>query len=291
MADELEQMIASGFDEGDATAAPPDLETNSAGTADNAEATGEGSLPAPEGQPADQPFRWENVPPELEPLAKGFQADYTRKSQELAEQRKTLEAQAQQYQALQQLAEADPRLAEQLIRAHLGLTDDGAQAATSETDPYAQIEPVNDNERFLIERNRVMEARLAQQEQFFQQQVQRQNLERIGAEFAALEKQVGREIPAGERDQIATACIQRAVQLSDGTWQAPTPSQMFREVHWEAEMTRAMQRGRDEAASVVQQKASGAPAPSGIVNRTPNTLEFPSDPGKLVEFIYDRMNG
>src|SRR5436190_3689890 len=129
----------------------------------------------------EQLFRWENVPKELEPHVKHFQADYTRKSQELAEQRKALEAQQQQYAAyaaLEQLAQQDPALARQILKAQLGLADEGVQAANGETDPYGQLE-LTETERLLATQLQQVTAQQQQFQQFYEAQTRQQQLGKI----------------------------------------------------------------------------------------------------------------
>lgn len=228
----------------------------------------------------EQPFRWDNVPKELEPHVKHFQADYTRKSQELAEQRKALEAQQQQYSAyaaLEQLAQQDPALARQILAARMGLTDEGVQAAGGETDPYGQLE-LTETERLLATQLQQMDARLQQQQQFYEQQVRQQQRVQIDAEFASLSRAIGREIPPEEQQRIAAFSLQHngiPVEVA------------YRAMDYDNALSRARQEGLNQGASVVQQKAGMAPAPSTAADRAGRVTELSRDLGELAAAAAD----
>lgn len=244
------------------TTASDDAPASGQQAAETGEQVGEPEAEREEG------FRWDKVPEELVPHVKHFQADYTRKSQELAEQRKQLEQQAQQYQsfaALEQLAQQDPALARQILASRLGLTDEVVQAATSETDPYAQIE-LSETEQFLVEQQRKLMAQQEQFQQFYEQQMRQQARSQVEAEFAELSRTVGREIPASEQEQIAAFCVAN---------QIPNVALGFKAWDYDQALNRARQAGVDRGAAVVQQKAGMAPAPVTAADRAGTVAEGP----------------
>lgn len=269
---------------------PTDATTDSAAPAE----TGEGV--AQQGDAEDgQPFRWENVPPELEPLAKQFQADYTRKAQALAEQRKEFEAQQQAlagFARLQELAQADPAQAAAVLQQWQQQLIGGqvVPQQVDETDPYALIQPVTETEELLLRELRQIKQQTQEWQQFQEQQkAQEQQAkvkaawEAMNAEYTQLEQQIGRQLSEAERDQIAGHCMQRGIQsITAG----------YRDLHWEAEIGRAKQLGRDEASTIVQQKAGAPGAPSTLVARQPsgNALpEFKND-RDLISHLYDTLS-
>lgn len=286
MPEEFDPTISEAYDAMTATgdpglepAAPPPSPTDSGAPADTAAATGEGAA-QPEGE---QPFRWENVPPELEPLAKQFQGDYTRKATELAEQRKAFEAQQQQlagWSALQQLAHEDPAQAAALLQQYAAQLSRGVQAGAAETDPYDGAEPVTETERLLVEEVRALRSWRQEQEQIHQRQSLREQYAALEAEFGKIEAAVGRAIPFEERERIAAHCKQNGIH---------SVTAGYRDLHWDAEIGRARQSGRDEASTVVQAKAAAAGAPSALVSRPPSGAAPPANDRELISQLYDEM--
>lgn len=287
--DELDTIISQAFDAGeDSGTGAPQIQDNDTGVtpeidtgtpADSAAAPTETTETQTE---TDQLFDWSQVPPELMAQAKGFQASYTKRMQELAEQRKAFEAQQQQYAgfaALQQLAETDPAQAAQILQMYAAQLGGAQVGQEPETDPYTQAEPVTETERLLMDEVRALKEQQAQFAQFFQQQQQKAGLEALQSRYAALEKAIGRQLPMEERDQIAA----HALKLGTNDVIAA-----YRDLAWETEMQRAMQRGRDEASKIVSQKAASPGAPSTLVNRAPSNPELPKDLDGLLNHIWDQ---
>jgi hypothetical protein len=221
----------------------------------------------PEQQPADnaEPATGDEEPlwnraeflqahPELEPLAKQLQADYTRKTQALADQRKALEGvDPADVEWLRQFNEAriyNPALAQQMWQqASQQVLGGSAPPATPEEDPW-----VTDTERQLAARLERME-----------QQVQQQNLAGIRAEvdrqWGALEAEAKVQVPQEQR----IAVLQRMASLS--TPERPIPVSelpLFYRGMFGYEAARRA--GIGEGERVAQQRASLGAPPSSVVN-------------------------
>lgn len=219
---------------------------------------------APQPTEGETPFRWENVPPELEGLAKQFQGDYTRKAQELAEQRRAFEAEQQQVQgflALQRLTQEDPAQAASLLAQYAAQLQGGQVGQTPETaDPYAGLEPASPVEEALLAKVRELEATTQQWKQFQQTQQQREEASRMDAEFAEVEKLAGRTFTDAEKEGLAGFCYSNKIgNIAHG----------YRLMNYDAEMQRAAQAARNEASTIVSQKALSPGAPSSLTPRAP----------------------
>jgi hypothetical protein len=280
-----EQFNAAGEDPGHVPAAPQDQASIDSGTpTDNAQATGEGTAQqgpdGQDGQGAESPFNWEQFTaqhPELVPLAKQFQGDYTRKMQELATERQQYES----YAALDRLAQEDPARYAQVVQQWAASLAGGGQADPGvETDPYAEYVPATELEGVLLEKVRALEAKGQQWEQFQAQQQQAQawaaHEARIAAEYQQIKTLAGRDLTEAEVVQLADHCKQRGIANTVAG---------YRDLHFDALMQSAMQKARDEASAVVQQKLALPGTPSALVARTAGTVELPKDPRQRIEHL------
>lgn len=201
--------------------------------------------------------------PELEPMAKSLQADYTRKMQQIAEQRKQYE----QYQGreekiqallqLDQLADQDPLNAAALLEQEAQRLRGFAMPQQGAYQPgQIDLDDLTDNERLLLDRLQQAEARLNQlgQESNLSRSERAQAV--VDRQFTELEKEFG-QIPFEERQ--AAERVRQQFNLP--------PDQAA--LVWKAQhgVERARTRARDEALRVYQQKAGLAPPPAGITTR------------------------
>jgi hypothetical protein len=238
----------------------------------------------PESSP-ETPFRWENVPPELEPLAKGFQADYTRAKQDLAEQRRAFEAQQQQVQgflALQQLAQEDPAQAAALLSQYAAQLQGGQAGQKPETaDPYAGLEAASPVEELALKELRELRAFRQQWEQAQTTQQQREEQQRMDAEFAEVEKLAGRTLSDQEKEGLAGFCFSNKIgNVAHG----------YRLMNYDAEMQRAAQAARNEASTIVSQKALAPGAPSTLTPRAPgNPVKEYKNDREMISDLFDQM--
>lgn len=272
----------NGEDAGSPTVPQAQATTDSGTPAETPIGVGE---QAPQPTEGETPFRWENVPPELEPLAKGFQADYTRAKQTLAEQQRAFEAQQQQVQgflALQQLAQNDPAQAAALLSQYAAQLQGGQAGANPETaDPYAGLEPASPVEEALLAEVRSLKSVAQQWEQFQANQQQQQEAARMDAEFAEVEKLAGRPLSDQEKEGLAGFCYsQRIGSLVHG----------YRLQNYDASMAQAAQKARDEASQIVSQKALAPGAPSSLTQRAPaNPAKEWKNTREMVSDLYDQM--
>lgn len=191
--------------------------------------------------------------PELTPYAKQLQGDYTKKTQQLAEQRKQFEGMSPDTLAwakrLEQTAAVDPQAALQMI-AEVQAQLQGASAPQPE--PPAEPEWMTDTERLLAER-------LAKVESFSLQQQAAANEAMATRLFGDLAKKFGLEdIPHDQKYQVIQRMQQRHAPLEE------IP------VYWGGMygIEMAMQRGRDEGARSVAAKNGIGPPPRAVVPGT-----------------------
>jgi hypothetical protein len=135
-------------------------------------------------EPFSDKFDPASLPDELRPAYKQLQADYTRKTQTLAEQRREAETYKQWVEALR-----NPETQAEALEA-LGLE-------------LAEQEPEEDDEEFvdpLEQRLAALEGYLAEQGQVQMTQAQQEaELDYLESEFEGLEKDIGRQL---EEDEI-----------------------------------------------------------------------------------------
>ncbi len=237
-----------------------------------------------EGSP-ETPFRWENVPAELEPLAKGFQADYTRAKQDLAEQRRAFEAEQQQVQgflALQQLSQQDPARAAALLSQYAAQLQGGQAGQRPETaDPYAGLEPASPVEEALLAKVRELETVTQQWQEYRGQQQQREEQQRMDAEFAEAEKLAGRAFTDQEKEGLAGFSYSQRI---------PNLVHAYRLMTYDASLQAAAQKARDEASTIVSQKALQPGAPSTLTPRAPGSpvTEF-KNAREMISHLFDEQ--
>ena len=208
--------------------------------------------------------------PELEPYAKQLQADYTRKTQAIAEQRRALEgvdtAAVQWVRQFNEALATNPEQARaMLLQEQERLFGGGAPPApVVEDDPW-----VTDTERQLATEVATVKQQLAEiKRQSELAEVQRQ----MHQQFDALEKEVGQKIPHEDR----LAHIQRMAQLG-------LPYNQVATYYWgTAGREKALQMGREEGMRLAQQKAVMGGPPSSQVMSEPRTEP---EPKSLVEAL------
>jgi hypothetical protein len=162
---------------------------------------------------------------------------------------------------LQQLITTDPRNAAEYLRQQAQLLE-GTQAptATPETPEFA-----TDVEELLYNRLNELEQWKQQQMQGFEQQRLMAKRDQVVNEFNALEQQFG----------VQTTLEQRAAawELSEATQGKMTVSDAFFALNRTTLLPNLIQKAKDEASGVVQQKLGGT-APGSIATRggpAPNT--------------------
>lgn len=272
----------SGEDAGSPAVPQAQATTDSGTPAETPTGVGE---QAPQPTEGETPFRWENVPAELEPLAKGFQADYTRAKQQLAEQQRAFEAQQQQVQgfiALQRLTQEDPAQAAALLSQYAAQLQGGQVGQRPETaDPYAGLEPASPVEEALLAKVRELETATQQWREFQKTQQQREETARMDAEFAEVEKLAGRSLSDQEKEGLAGFCYsQRIGSLVHG----------YRLQNHDALIQAAAQKARDEASQIVSQKALAPGAPSSLTPRAPaNPVKEWKNTREMISDLYDEL--
>lgn len=269
MSDTLDGIMNDVFTPGDAPAAAP-AETAVQDSAPAAEATA--PLADAGAQDGEGLFRWDEVPEQLLPQAKGFQASYTRKMQELAEQRKALETEGQRYQQyaqLERLMNEDPARAAAWLKWQAQQAEEIAgvgQAGVPETDPLSLIEPQTDVEQAILAQVKAVAERQRQLDQWHQQQVAQQQRAQLDSEFAAIGRKVGRELSLEEQNAVAAFAVQNGI---------PNVEMAYRAMHFDAAVEAARRAGVDQGATVLTQKAAMGPAPAPAADRAGRVVEQP----------------
>lgn len=274
MPEDLRDAIAASVDTGDtapaATASEPTPAaaettetTETTQPADTAEATGEAEWKI---DSAD----FDAQHPELAPLRKQLQADYTRKQQEAAERLRLIdgldEGSVQWMRQVRQLAQTNPEIAAQLLEQERQKLLGGGQPQRP-PDPLEQQEWLSDGERLLHER-------LRKQEEVIQQMQATAQRSAVEAEFSQLERTIGKPLSEQERTNLLHFCAANNVNLTNG-WKLQ-------------DYDRAVQRGRDEAAGVLRQKATLGAAPSGVASReAPAANREPKNRREAIMMAYE----
>lgn len=266
----LQQFVSDQFAAGSAEEAGAPVSAPAAESGEPAgspEGVGQDAAQGAPGQPPASDFpHWEQViagDPALAAKAKTLEGDYTRKAQELAEQRQQVAG----FMALQRLAEENPAEAARVVQEWVsGLTGGAPEQAP---DPLSGMEYLTDGERMLAQELQQVKQQNAQFAQFLQQQERNQQQQRVMAEYQQLTQSLGREL--NDQEQVALGNHYR-----QGGFKTLTAA--YRDLHWDAEMNRALQKGRDEASTVIEQKAAMGKAPSALVSRQSANPEPPGAP-------------
>lgn len=248
--------------EAPAPAATTTTETAEAPPADTAPATGEEKWSF---DAAD----FDQKHPELAPYRKQLQSSYTTKAQELAEKQRIYEGidegSAQWLKTVNGLLQTNPSLAAQMLEQEAKRLAGTGQPPVPETPP---IEFLSEGERYLYEQNRRLEQQLSQLEL----SRQRAEVEQI---FAKLEQEAGRPIKFEERQKVAQWCQQTGIG---------NPEVAFKFLNYD----QAVQRGRDEASQLMQQKASMGAAPSSVASReAPPGDRSPRTQREAIQMAYE----
>jgi hypothetical protein len=261
-------------------------------TTDSAIPAGSGEQPSDEGtaQPtlAEDFSHWEEIiagDPALQAKARALTSDYTRKTQEMAEQRRAFEAQQQQVQgflALQQLTQEDPAQAAALLSQYAAYLQGGQAGQKPETaDPYAGLEAASPVEELALKELRELRAFRQQWEQAQQTQQQREENARFDAEVAEVERLAGRSLSEEEKGGLYGFCCSRKIgNIVDG----------YRLMNYDAEMQRAAQAARNEASTIVSQKSLAPGAPSTLTPRAPgNPVKEYKNDREMISDLFDQM--
>lgn len=145
-------------------------------------------------------FDPQSLPDEVRPAYDQLRADYTRKTQSLAEQRREVERQQQEYQqAVELLARVQQGDREAL--GLLGLELDGDEPDDVAPDPYSELEQIKEY--------------LAEQESSREQEAQYQEVVQYTEDaLSYIERETGSQLDDVDREQIVAFAIQR--QADDG---------------------------------------------------------------------------
>jgi hypothetical protein len=286
----IEDQLAASFDgPGDDTGDDP------AGAGDAEEPAPQGDAPqAKESGPADDDdwfslpeepapaaqeelFRWDELPedPAIQKLAKGLQGTFTRKQQELAEERKRIEAERQElarYREYEARKRQDPAAAAQMLQAELQAL--GAAPPPELPAAYAvqqlsqvgslleQVQPENDNEGVL----KAVGQQLFQQLLSIQQQ---QELEKRQRE----QEEAGRQAQADITDvetlvkrKLTDAEFKRIVEYMQQTG-IPRFNLAFKLMYQDQFLKAAEQRGARRAEETLSRKSLQSAMPPGAPPR------------------------
>jgi hypothetical protein len=225
-------------------------------------------------------FRWDEIPddPAMQKLAKGLQGTFTRKQQELAEQRKQIEAERQElarYREYEQRKRQDPAAAAQMLEAErqaLGWApQQGATGATPGADPVgsliqnltqAELTPEEQALATVIQGLYQQNLSIQQQQQLFQQQQQqeRQRQEQaeaarqVQADITDVETLVRRKLTGPELQRIAAYATENGI---------PRFNLAFKLMYQDQFLKAAEQRGAKRAEETLSRKSLQSAMPPG----------------------------
>jgi hypothetical protein len=277
-----------------ATDADPDIQADTGATPDSAAAPIENSG-AEEAFTAIDPS---TLAPELQSSYRQMQADYTRKTQLVAQMRREFEQHpvTQTVLQIQQLAQSDPAglvtaLQQQLTAAQQWAAGQGI-AIPDANAPQDEVQELNPE--YMTETERALYEHLTRQQQMVQQLEQRlkgydpviqqaqqeKGMAQVQAAFTHLETEagIGRKLSDTERNEIANLAVQHGANTLD---KLVTVARAW-------DYKNAEKRGRDAASRVVEQKrgipaAGGVPAATAGSNNRPTARPGQSKIESLVE--------
>lgn len=268
---ELAEAIAASVDTGDTAAqsattpepAPAAAETTPTETSTPADTAAQDAATGESEWRIDS-AEFDAQHPELAPYRKQLQADFTRRQQELAEQRRQIEGldegSIQWVRQVRQLAQTNPEIAAQLLEAE-------RQRLVPQAPPQEEQVWYSDGERLLAQQVQQLQQTVRQQELAYQKAA-------VETETAQLERAIGKQLSPQERDGLYTFCAQKRVNLEDG-WKL-------------MDYDRAVQRGMDKARQVAQQKAGMGPAPGSTASREPPPADRqPKTAREALEMAYE----
>jgi hypothetical protein len=234
----------------------------------------------------DEKFDWSKLDPQIVPLAKQLQSDYTRKRQSEAERVRQAEEKLRNFEGLEpgaaqwarqidQLARINPAEAAKELQKEANRLAGSIQAPTPQADPWDGVEPLSDAERLLLDERKVYRQQHAEMQRQLQELVAERARDAVEQQFAKLEKEVGRAIPYEERVQIAQWCQAKG---------QPDPEVAYKVLHWDD----AKRIGREEAQANLAQKAGLGPAPGGVASReAPPGDRVPKTRREAIEMAFD----
>jgi hypothetical protein len=193
-----------------------------------------------------------------------MKAAFTPKLQEAAELRKQLEGldpntlQAIRY--LDELSRTNPTAAANYLRQQAEALAGSQSPEPSHADPYAAYEPATDVEAFALQKIREMDAWKQQLEQTQERQRLEAQAVQARSDFEKFESQYGIQMDWNQKAMVWDQAMKSGMGVSDILFLR----------HKDAILQREIQRARDEASSVVQQKASAFGVPGNITPRVPD---------------------
>ena len=188
---------------------------------------------------------------------------FTPRLQEAADLRKRYDGIDDQTAAavryLNQLAKTDPAAAAQWLRSQADAMHQQQPAQPAAADPYAGIQPQTDAERVLLDRMREQDQWRQQQERSQQERAQLDAARAVGGELNEVAKKYGVPIPPEHRQQVFAIVQKTGMSVEDAYFATAR----------ESLLPQLLQKARDQAASVVADKAAGSAGnPGSITNRT-----------------------
>lgn len=201
----------------------------------------------------EQLFDLDAIPEEHREVARGYQASYTKRMQQLAEERRAIEAQraqyegidttaAREYQQLVELAQNDPGRAAKLLEGYARQLSERASAPTY-ADPLGDFTPLTETEQQLAQAVRALQ----------QQVLQQQTISSRHGQVVGLERQIGRPLSPDEQGKLAAYMDRNGIGDAGIAWRA---------MNYDQDIAKAKQGGVDQGSALVREKLSTTGAPS-----------------------------
>jgi hypothetical protein len=212
---------------------------------------------------------------------------FTPRLQEAAELRKRYEGIDENtvgaIRHLQQLAQTDPRQAAEYLRRQVemleGTQNPEAAPSLANVDPLSQYEPATEVEAFLLKQYQEMKTWQDTQQSQFQQIQTQQKAVGVQQEFAKLEQEFGVKVPLEDRA--------KAWEMAEAAGGKLSVSDCYFAMNRSNLLPSLMQKARDEASSVVQQKL-GISTPGSLVQHGGGT---PAAGPQDFTSIFNEMRG
>ena len=274
--------------------APPREELQSpspappAAPTDNAPATGTPAI-APETEDRFTSLNPDQLPENLRETYRSMQGDYTRKMQEIAENRKRFEGVPEPTiefaRAVEAIARENPLEAARILeeqaatfkRAYGGEPDLGAPSPEATYDPWGQdeggLQPQSPVEAYVLQR-------MQQMERAEQSRVQKEQVTRIQSEMQEVVKLAGTPLALPDQVRVIRYATERNITLQDA----------YRLLHWETLSERERVKAREEGMTAALARQGLPPTGGGLTGRESVPAE-PTDVKDIAKAELRRLRG
>lgn len=253
------EVLGAAPEEGVTTPLPREDPQTPAPRPDNAEVGISPHATEPEEAPSFTRLDPNGLPEPLRESYRSMQGDYTRKMQEIAEEKKRLggipDTTLEFARTIEQLAATDPQAAARALQAQVDALNQAYGGGHAEPeppyfDPETGYQPQTEIEAQLV-------SRLQQLERAQQIQTEREQRARIQGEMAEVHRMNGTPLPVPDQVRVIRYAAERAVTLPEA----------YRLLNWDTLLQREQARAREEGMTQALQRNGLPPTGGGLSSR------------------------